>query len=138
MNFLVVDDSAEDIALLRSALKPVAPVEITPIENGHTALQLLSGQRSLSYDLIVIDWRLPGVTGDQLAKAFLTHPAVNPLTPVVILSAALPPPISEGLHRCGAFVLEKPSDLDGYDKLAVGLCDLAKRSRNGSLLWART
>ena len=129
MKFLIVDDSIDDVALLRSALKPVEHTEITLLENGHAALQMLSSMKSWPFDLVVIDWRLPGMAGDQLAKAFLSSPVLHPLTPVVVLSSAIPPPLSHNLHECGALVLEKPVDLDGYDRLAAGLCDLARQSK---------
>lgn len=129
MKLLIVDDSVDDVALLRSALKSVEPAEITLLENGHAALQMLCSSASWSFDLIVIDWRLPGMAGDHLAKAVLSSAARPPLTPVVVLSSALPPPLSHNLHECGALVLEKPVDLDGYDRLAASLCNLARQSK---------
>jgi CheY-like chemotaxis protein len=128
MKFLVVDDSCDDIALLRSALDPVEGVEITAIANGLRALQSLNEQEATSFDLIVIDWRLPGMTGDKVAQAFLTSPSVRPQTPVVVLSSPLPPPVADQLKECGALVLEKPVDLDGYEVLATRLCDLARQA----------
>ena len=132
MNFLIVDDSREDVALLRSALHPGEQVEITPIENGSTALQLLADRQCLPYDLVVIDWRMPGVSGEELAKAFLNSTALRPRIPVVVLSSALPPAVASSLHEDGVLVFEKPSDFDGYERLAAGLCQLAKRPHVGA------
>ena len=75
MKFLVVDDSVEDVALLRSALTEAGPVEIIPVVNGHLALKLFSEVEQLMFDLIVIDWRLPGIGGDQVAAASPCCPA---------------------------------------------------------------
>lgn len=129
MRFLVVDDSVEDVAILRSALTEAGPVEITPVTNGHTALKLLSEGEHLAFDLIVIDWRLPGIAGDQVATTFLNNPLVRDQVPVVVLSSALPPPINERLLESGAIVLEKAIDLNGYEHLAVVLINLAKQSK---------
>jgi CheY-like chemotaxis protein len=129
MKFLVVDDSVEDVAILRTALTEAGPVEITPITNGHVALQLLSQAEQLVFDLIVIDWRLPGIAGDQVAATFLNNPLVRTQVPVVVLSSALPPPINERLVGSGAVVLEKAVDLNGYEQLAAVLINLAKQSK---------
>lgn len=129
MKFLVVDDSLNDISLLRSAFSPLEEVEITPIESGNAALQLLTDRNQLSFDLVIIDWRLPGVPGDQVAYAYLNDPQIHAQIPVVVLSSALPPLVSDKLHAQGAFVWEKPVDLDGYEQLAASLCDLARRSK---------
>ncbi len=126
MKFLVVDDSVEDVALLRSALTTQA--QITPIEDGTQALALLTSVESWPFDLVVIDWRLPGIGGDQIAREFLRNPVIQQV-PVVVLSSTLPPPVSHQLQQCGALILEKPIDLDGYDRLAEGLCALAKSSK---------
>jgi CheY-like chemotaxis protein len=134
MKFLVVDDSLNDVALLRSAFPPSECIEITPVESGQTALQLLSKQEDLSFDLVIIDWRLPGVPGDQVAQAFLAAPRIHSQIPVVVLSSALPPLVSDKLHEHGAFVWEKPLDLDGYERLAINLCELARRSKVSSIL----
>ena len=132
IRFLVIDDSVDDVALLRSTLEPLGPIEITSIESAQLAMDLLSSHESYcSFDVIVVDWRLPGVAGDQLAKAILGNPAVEGLIPVVILSSKLPPPVSDGLQESGALVLEKPIDLDGYERLAEELCTLANRSKAG-------
>ncbi len=129
MKFLIVDDSFNDVALLRSALEPVEHVEITTIASGLGALQSLNSDEAGVFDLIVIDWRLPGITGDKLAQAFLKSPTIPSKTPVVVLSSPLPPPVADHLQECGAFVLEKPVDLDGYEVLANRLCDLARQAK---------
>ncbi len=134
MKFLVVDDSLNDVALLRSAFPPLECVEITPVESGQTALHLLSNQEQLPFDLVIIDWRLPGIPGDQVAHAFLSAPQIHQQVPVVVLSSALPPLVGENLHKHGAFVWEKPVDLDGYERLATSLCDLARRAKVSSVL----
>jgi CheY-like chemotaxis protein len=128
MRFLVVDDSHEDVALLRCALQGVDQVEITPIDSGKSALQFLVNRQPWSFDLVVVDWRMPGIAGDELATAFLNNRRMYPQIPVVILSCAIPPPTSQELNDRGAVVIEKPTDLDGYDRLAANLCSLAKRS----------
>ncbi len=134
MKFLVVDDSLNDVALLRSAFPPSERVEIIPIDSGQTALHLLGNEEQLLLDLVIIDWRLPGIPGDQVAQAFLNAPQIHQQVPVVVLSSAVPPLVSEKLHEYGAFVWEKRVDLDGYERLAASLCDLARRARSNSLL----
>lgn len=135
MKLLVVDDNADDVDLLRFALNRVGAVDITPIQSGQLALQLLSAQEHWPFDLIVIDWRLPGISGEQVAGAFLNSPAVQAQIPVVVLSSSLPRHVSDRLHESGAAVLQKPLDLEGFEHLANVLFDLAKNPKsNGSYL----
>jgi len=126
LKFLVVDDSVDDVTLLRSALDP--RVDITPLESGTKALTFLSTMQHCPFDLVVIDWRLPGVGGDHVAKEFLSSPMIQRQVPVVVLSSALPPALNDDLRGRGALILEKPLDLEGYERLAAGLCDLAATS----------
>jgi DNA-binding LytR/AlgR family response regulator len=103
---LIVDDEAPARAELRYLLEEFNQVQVVgEATNGEEALLLV---RSLSYDLVLLDIRMPGGTGLELAAALrnLPHP------PKVIFTTAYPD------HAVAAFDLEavdylvKPFDAD--------------------------
>ncbi|MEZ5351858.1 MAG: response regulator [Bryobacteraceae bacterium] len=127
LRVLIIDDNRGDIDLLRRAFEPVCDAEFTSICDGESALETIPGAAPSSYDLVLIDWRMPGVEGDRLAMALLDRYRSSRCKPaIVVLSSALPPSIGSALESKGAIILGKPADLDGYDVLAQRLYALAK------------
>jgi two-component system response regulator MprA len=66
---LVVDDEPDTRDLLRSVLQEEGYQVATAID-GAEAVQAVAAQRPL---LILLDWRLPGQNGGQVAAAIRTH-----------------------------------------------------------------
>jgi DNA-binding response OmpR family regulator len=61
---LIVEDEADVSELMRLHLKREG-LETTVVENGEEALKLM---RSTHYDLVVLDWMLPGLSGLEICK----------------------------------------------------------------------
>lgn len=55
--------------------------QVTVANNGNTGLDLLVNN---SYDLILLDWMLPGKTGIEICKQYRKH---NAQTPIIFLTA---------------------------------------------------
>lgn len=123
---LVVDDNLAEVELLRSAVAKFGFAELASIQDGRKALETTHHDLR-QFDLILIDWRLPGLHGDAVAKAFLSRQDQEDAVPVVLFSSGLPPQIADELREAGAVVIDKPIDLDGYDGLAARLAALARR-----------
>jgi two-component system, chemotaxis family, chemotaxis protein CheY len=66
---LVVDDTKSVHAFLKSLLSHVPEVEVTPVYNGAEAVELL-GNRT-DFDLILLDWEMPVMTGPEAFQRFL-------------------------------------------------------------------
>ena len=103
---LIVDDEAPARAELRYLLEEFSHIQVVgEATNGEEALLLL---RSLSYDLVLLDIRMPGGTGLEVAAALreLPHP------PKVIFTTAHPDHAVEAFDLEAADYLVKPFDAD--------------------------
>ncbi len=130
LRVLLIDDTPSDVELLTLALEPHG-AEFTRFDDGLAARECLSTLKPGSFDLVLLDWRLPGVNGDELALEYLARPDRDPSLPVCLITSALPPRLTQALLEAGAHVLEKPMDLDGYDRLAVTLAKMVPPGASG-------
>lgn len=76
---LLVDDDLELISALQNFLSLQGHV-VETTNSGEDAVQLLQG---FSYDLIVLDWGLPGLAGDEVCR---TYRAQGGAAPVLFLT----------------------------------------------------
>ncbi len=86
---LIVEDE-RDIADLMSLHLKREGHEVTTVENGEDALRMLSsGGSSKSYQLLVLDWMLPGLSGLELCKKIRGEKATeNPAAvPILMVTA---------------------------------------------------
>lgn len=103
---LIVDDEAPARAELRYLLSSFDDVQVVgEATNAEEALVLL---RSLDYDLVLLDIRMPGGTGLEVAEALRSGP--NP--PKVIFTTAYPDYAVEAFDLDAADYLVKPFDAD--------------------------
>ncbi|MGC0251471.1 LytR/AlgR family response regulator transcription factor [Pseudactinotalea sp. Z1748] len=109
---LIVDDEAPAREELRYLLQEIGEViEGSPVQvvgeatNGEEALVLL---RSLEYDLVLLDIRMPGLTGLEVAAALgeMEH------RPQVIFTTAYPDHAVDAFDLAAADYLVKPFDAD--------------------------
>jgi CheY-like chemotaxis protein len=126
IRLLVVDDEPFDVELLRNALALAGESNITHICDGSQALEMVTNGAVEAFDLILLDWSLPGISGEQIARAYLERTNLKARVPVVILSNALPGPIDSALRAMGAITIQKPLSLDGYSHLASQIFDLCR------------
>jgi two-component system NtrC family response regulator len=106
---LVVDDEPKLCDLLVSALSQDT-VQVFSAGNGLEALALLDKE---SVDLVISDWRMPGMDGPQLlAEIKLRFPQV----PVIVMTAYSTVKNAVQSMRNGAFdYIAKPFDIDELD-----------------------
>lgn len=92
---LIADDSRESRLFVEVALKKLH-LDITSVDNGTEALALAqdASSRDERYDMIVLDLRMPGLDGCEVARALRT--SGYPVQPVLILTAY---PETEGLNE---------------------------------------
>lgn len=103
---LIVDDEAPARAEMRYLLEDFNHVQVVgEATNGEEALVLL---RSLSYDVVLLDIRMPGGTGLEVAAALhqLPHP------PKVIFTTAYPDHAVEAFDLEAVDYLVKPFDAE--------------------------
>ena len=79
---LIVDDDPDVRALLRSTLA-AEDLDIAEAENGRQALEVFDGRRP---DLVLLDWRMPGLSGPEVLTELKAR---GHGTPVILLTAEL-------------------------------------------------
>jgi DNA-binding response OmpR family regulator len=94
---LIVDDQREVSRLLRSALETIEHgLDVVEAPSGEEAI-LESSRRKI--DLLVADFRLPGITGVELTKKMQAR---NPAMKVILITGVTDPKIREDIARAGA------------------------------------
>ena len=83
LKFLIVDDAPSILEIVKYALEKNFPyVEIDEASNGREAKAKLQNK---NYDLIICDWQLPDLGGDQLLQWIRTHPTLGGI-PFIMLT----------------------------------------------------
>lgn len=101
---LIVDDEAPAREELRALLDGFPHVQVVgEAANGEEALVLL---REVDYDLVLLDVRMPGGTGLDVARAI----AADPRAPAVVFTTAYPDHAVEAFDLAAADYLVKPFD----------------------------
>jgi CheY-like chemotaxis protein len=77
---------------------------VTEAANGHEALQLFTGSR---YDLVITDYRMPGMLGDELARNIKN---LLPAQPILMMTAYIEKLLDAG--KPADAVLGKPFSID--------------------------
>ncbi len=127
---LIVDDEETlTWSLAKSLSHDREAYEITTANDGETALSLIKED---SFDLVVLDIRLPGISGlDVLVKI----KEINPATKVIIMTAYGSSEIkAKAKARGSLFYIEKPFEIDQMRELILkALREDSARGFNGSI-----
>ena len=84
MPTLLLSDDDESIRMVARLGLTRAGYDVTVVEDGTEAL---AAARADAFDLVVLDWMLPGIDGIDVCRALKADPATAAL-PVVFLTAA--------------------------------------------------
>jgi DNA-binding response OmpR family regulator len=94
---LIVDDQKEVSRLLRSALETIEQeLIVSEAPSGEEAI--LESTRG-KIDLLIADYRLPGITGVELMKKFRSR---NPNVKVIMVTGVTDPRLVKEVSECGA------------------------------------
>jgi cyclic di-GMP phosphodiesterase len=130
VRLLLVDDDAAFRALLRTTFE-VVDVEVDEVGSAEGALEAISGEHP---DAIVLDHRLPGMTGIELCRRLKTDEVTAGIA-VVILSGSTEDAASAREQGADAF-LRKPFSplelLDVVERLTGGLAAVPPPARGAS------
>ncbi|WP_028006910.1 chemotaxis response regulator CheY [Solimonas flava] len=83
MKILVVDDFSTMRRIVRNLLGDLGYSQITEADDGKTAWPLLQAG---SFDFVVTDWNMPGMTGIELLRAIRADARIGK-TPVLMVTA---------------------------------------------------
>lgn len=83
LRLLIVDDNASNRALARAVLQPMG-VEVTEVDSGHAALV---EAEAMPFDVILLDIRMPGLSGPETLDLLRSRPGPNQTIPILAFSA---------------------------------------------------
>jgi DNA-binding response OmpR family regulator len=106
MRILLVEDEAGIVQFLQQGLEEEG-YEITSASDGEKGLELLLNE---SYDLVLLDWMLPNLSGLEVCKIFREK---NKTTPIIFLTAKdTVQETIEGLQAGANDYIKKPFSFD--------------------------
>jgi CheY-like chemotaxis protein len=116
---LVVDDMAETRRLMRRVLER-GGLRVIEADTGETALRMAAHDRPA---LIVLDLRLPGISGFDVARRIRADPdRALAATPILACSASVQPDVRREALDAGCDAFEgKPFAIAGFADLIRGL-----------------
>ncbi len=118
---LLVDDCKEHCALTERALRHARPAtRCVTLDSGDAAIRHLGecGQDHARPELLLLDWRMPGRSGEEVLVWARAQPHLLGL-PILVLSGVAYAEDRQRAAELGADgYLVKPNNLDGYDVLA--------------------
>ncbi|MEO6184063.1 MAG: response regulator [Verrucomicrobiota bacterium] len=128
---LYVEDDANDVLFMRFAWKKAGLLnKIQVVTDGEQAMHYLSGEGQYANRaehpmprLVLLDLKLPKVSGLEVLKWIREQPAIHTLQ-VVVLSSSNRPMDVHTAHalRANAYLV-KPSDTEGLAQIAASLND---------------
>ena len=113
---LLIDDNSGDLILLVEEIRRARPQAV--IETARTAEEGLLKVRKKVYDLVLCDFKLPGISGLAFMKLSLE---LQPRTPVIILTTQSTEKMEKASYKEGAYgFLRKPVRADALDRMIHG------------------
>jgi len=86
LRVLVADDNQISREILAEMLRYFL-LDVTVVSNGQAALEALQSARERPFDLLLLDWKMPGMNGDEVARAIRADLAI-PDKPRIIMATA--------------------------------------------------
>ena len=83
MKILVVDDFSTMRRIIKNLLRDLGFTNTSEADDGSTALPMLQGG---SYELLITDWNMPGMSGIELLRAIREDESLQSL-PVLMVTA---------------------------------------------------
>jgi two-component system sensor histidine kinase/response regulator len=85
MRVLVVDDNPIARIILRASLEAMS-FAVATVSSGPEAIEKLAAARP-PFELVLLDWRMPGMDGLETARRIKAHPALSRVPRIVLLTA---------------------------------------------------
>ena len=122
---LAVEDNEDDFFLLQRAFSKIgAEAELAHLQNGSEALKYLIQAKdnpALLPALLLLDLKLPGMSGLELLKNVRKDPVLRPVVVNILSSSAEPSDIQQAFALGANAYTVKPMGLAQYEELISGL-----------------
>jgi signal transduction histidine kinase/CheY-like chemotaxis protein len=87
MRVLVVDDNATSREILQEILQSFT-FEVTAAASGAEGIsELENAQEDKPFELVVMDWQMPGMDGIEASRRIKNHRGLNKIPPIVLVTA---------------------------------------------------
>ena len=103
---LIVDDEASICRLVKMTLESTGEYEVTTCTNGGDALEQA---KKLQPDFILLDVRMPGVSGSEIAEQLRDEPTTSEIPFIFLTGMVEKGEVEEGGHKIGGnYFVGKP------------------------------
>ena len=120
LNILVIDDIAMELKLIKGMLEPIE-VPLCRVDSLQDPRQALEKIREGSYDLVITDFEMPGLSGMEVFRQVRDF---NPSLPVVILTGHKDLKLAVSAMKEGVYdFLVKPLEADTLQRLLFKVQD---------------
>ena len=106
LKVLVVDDHMTARAHLKRVLKDMGITQVDEAENADDA----SAKASAGYNIIFLDWDMPGKTGIEILRKFRGNTAFDDTAFVMVTAKSEPDDIISALRAGATSYIVKPAD----------------------------
>jgi CheY-like chemotaxis protein len=86
MRVLVVDDNASSRTILSEMLHALS-FDVTRVDSGPAALTALTQPEPVPYNLVLLDWKMPGMDGIEVAQQILQKLRLPHMPAIIMLTA---------------------------------------------------
>ena len=83
---LVVDDNEVSREILAEMLR-FFHLDVAVASNGASAMGMLQESSKRPFDIVLMDWRMPPMNGDEVARRIHANPAIQPKPKVIMVTA---------------------------------------------------
>ena len=119
VNILLVEDSLDDVILVRAALKKGRVAnELFVVHDGDAAMDFILNRGAYAdsprADLVLLDLNLPGKTGQEVLKEIKTTPLLRSIPVIVLTTSTEERDILRAYEEQANAYISKPLDLDEF------------------------
>jgi len=119
VNILLVEDSLDDVILVRAALKKGRVAnELFVVHDGDAAMDFILNRGAYAdsprADLVLLDLNLPGKTGQEVLKEIKTTPLLRSIPVIVLTTSTEERDILRAYEEQANAYIAKPLDLDEF------------------------
>lgn len=118
-DILIVDDSAADRASIKIAFAQSGyPLNIQFAVSGNAALDQLRSDREARPHLMLVDVKMPGLSGIELLQVMKRDPELHPIPVIMFSGSDANEDVDSAYRNFAAGYIRKPADAEGLHAVA--------------------